>query len=356
MADLGADYSFARPGGAALKAAGVTSVGRYLGVPRDGRQIEKPEYDDLTGHGLSVWFVREGAASGMLGGRAKGVSDATIAVANLERLGLPGSVVYAAADWDVQDSQFGACDEYLRGFASVVGATRTGIYGGLHYLNHAHAAGLAAWFWQAGATSWNHRESPAMTVNIEQTTRTPPCPGTDHNFIYTKNHGQAGAAVPEEEDDMKLIGIRNHDGSLGLIDSAGVLHPISDIGLWNSYVRLGIVQQQPDGSYWLQQTDGTVWNALTVRTAAEGQKLTEIHSTVTQPVTRDGQPVPQAVDNMNTGTLVRHLAQTGVPVDVNAVAAAVIAQLPAAAGSLTQEQVKQAVIDGVSALTIKATV
>jgi len=70
-----------------------------------------------------------------------------------------------------------------------------------------------------------------------------------------------------EEDTMKLNAIRNHDGSIGLIDEGGLLYPISDEGLWNCYLRLGIVQQQPDGTFFLQQTDGTVWNALSTRTA-----------------------------------------------------------------------------------------
>lgn len=210
MTELGLDYSYARPGGAALAAAGVKAVGRYLATYGDGREIEKPEYDDLVANGVGVWFVREGAAIGMLGGYAKGVSDAQIAVANLARLGLSNQVVYAAADWDVLDSQFGVCDDYMRGFASVIGAERTGIYAGLHYMNHAHAAGVAAWFWQAGATSWNHGEGAQMTVHLEQTVQQPPIAGTDHNFIYTANFGQVGASdEPREEEDMSYSFVKD---------------------------------------------------------------------------------------------------------------------------------------------------
>lgn len=85
-------------------------------------------------------------------------------------------------------------------------------------------------------------------------------------------------------------------------------------------------------------------------------RVSGIGDLVEQPVERAEGTITQAADNVVTGTLVRHLASTGVPVDVNAVAAAVAAQLPASGASLTPEQVKQAVIEGVSALTIKATV
>lgn len=208
MPSLGVDYSYARPGGAVLARLGVKGAGRYLADQGDGRQIERPEFDDLTRNGVAVWFVREGAATGMLGGQGKGVSDARIAVGNLARLGLNDQVVYAAADWDVTAAQFPACDDYMAGFASVIGAERTGIYGGLYYLNHCHQAGLAKWFWQAGATSWNHGQKPAMTVHLEQTVRTPPAPGTDHNFIYTDDYGQAGPRLTDlttQEDDMIFI-------------------------------------------------------------------------------------------------------------------------------------------------------
>lgn len=166
MAALGADYSWARPGGAALRAAGVSAVGRYLAT--DGRGITASEYQDLKAHGVGVWVCREGGASGMLNGHAQGVSDAQLAVQQIAAVGLPaGSLVFATADFDVQSSQFPVCDDYMRGFASVLGVGRTGIYGGLHYMNHVHAARLAVGFWQAGATSWNHGETPQMPINFE---------------------------------------------------------------------------------------------------------------------------------------------------------------------------------------------
>jgi hypothetical protein len=196
VVELGADYSWARPGGATLAAAGVKAVGRYLAT--DGRGITAAEYQDLTAHGIGVWLCREGGSSGMLNGYGQGVADAQIAVQQIAAAGLPAdSIVYATADFDVSSAQFPACDAYMQGFTSVLGTVaRQGIYGGLHYMNHVNAAGLAVGFWQAGATSWNHGESPQMPINFEQTTNTPPVAGTDHNFIYNFTTTAGGNATP----------------------------------------------------------------------------------------------------------------------------------------------------------------
>lgn len=205
MAQLGADWSAARPGGAATRNAGIVGVGRYLTSPGDWRAIEKSELDDLLAHGINVWFVREGSANGMLGGYSQGVYDAQVAVSHLRnRLGIQGNqVIYAAADFDVQGYQFGACDDYMRGFASVIGLPYTGIYAGMYYINHCRDAGLANWFWKAAASSWDHGQGGA--VHIEQTTKTPPLPGTDHNYIYTVNYGQIGSGPSSQEDDDMAI-------------------------------------------------------------------------------------------------------------------------------------------------------
>ena len=140
---------------------------------------------------------------------------------------------------------------------------------------------------------------------------------------------------------------------MGIIDSAGLLHPISDQGLWNVYLRLGIVEKQADGTFWLQQSDGTVWNALAQRTAQAGAALAAVQAAVTRPVLRDGKTVEQIQDNANTGTLVREIL-TRSSVTAEQVAAALVPLLPAGQ-SLAQEQVTQAVTAALGTLTLKAT-
>jgi hypothetical protein len=77
----------------------------------------------------------------------------------------------------------------------------------------------------------------------------------------------SAAPITANEEDMQLNALRNYDGSIGIIDDSGLLNPLTSEGEWNSYLRIGIVKQQADGSYWIQQSDGTVWNALTAITA-----------------------------------------------------------------------------------------
>lgn len=72
---------------------------------------------------------------------------------------------------------------------------------------------------------------------------------------------------PTTEDDDMLNAIRNYDGSIGFVDDAGLLTVLTELGEWNSYLRLGIVKQHSDGTFWAQQGDGTVWNALARITA-----------------------------------------------------------------------------------------
>lgn len=202
------DYSDARPGGKALADAGVQYVGRYLAPEGDSRAIELPEYTDLIAHNLKLWFVREGAATGMDNGYTQGVNDATVADANLARIGVRGALVYAAADWDVTEAEFPQVDAYMRGFAVTLGGTnRVGIYGGMFYLNHARDNKLATKFWKSAASSWDHGETGA--VDIVQTLLAPPVPDSDHDYYYVSND-------PTEEENMKnfMIYIKNSNGTM----------------------------------------------------------------------------------------------------------------------------------------------
>lgn len=179
------DYSTARPTIQVLTNAGITDVGRYLADEGDGREIEQGEYQAYIAAGIRVWFVREGAATGMRGGYAKGVSDANVAINNLNRIGAPAdTLVYAAADWDVQESEFAVCDAYMNGFASILGLSRVGIYAGMYYINHVRANGLASAYWHAAATDWDHGETG--DADITQTTGTSPIPDTDLDIIHNQ--------------------------------------------------------------------------------------------------------------------------------------------------------------------------
>lgn len=202
----GADYSFARPGGAALAGAGISSVGRYLGDPGDGRCLTASEYADLTSHGIDVWLIREAGGQEMLGGNAAGVQQAQIAQAAIQRLGLPAdSAVYFTADFAVQPSQYGACDDYLRGAASVLGSVdRVGVYAGVPYLIHVKGWGGAAYWWKPGASSWSAGQS--TPVHLEQLVGSAAgISGTDANIIHESDHGQIGGTMPTAQEVAEAV-------------------------------------------------------------------------------------------------------------------------------------------------------
>lgn len=234
MVDLGADYSTARPGGAALKRAGVKGVGRYLAPVGDPRALEMPEYSNLKAYGIDVWLVREGAAGNMKNGRQQGINDAKVAHANLQRLGLPlDTFVYTAADFGIRPNDLATlavCDAYQDGFNSVHGVQNTGIYGGMVIINRFRANGKAVKFWQAGATSWDYGQTGF--VHLHQTTQTPPVPDSDHNYINTTDYGQVGYEAPvpvtteQEDDEMRMLfGHRNESN-----DEWMIVHPDLDAG------------------------------------------------------------------------------------------------------------------------------
>lgn len=183
------DFSYARPGGATLTANGVTSVGRYLGT--DGRCITLDELNDYLSNEVSVWFIKENRADGMLYGYGQGVNDATAAQGQLDILGQSNAAVYFTADFNALPSQFATLDTYLAGVASVIPVTRIGIYAGIDYMNH--AANLATYRWKTASSSFDHGQTPTVTIHLIQTLDAVPIPNTDYDVIVEAEHGQVGA-------------------------------------------------------------------------------------------------------------------------------------------------------------------
>ena len=216
------DFSYARPGGAALAAAEISSVGRYLGS--DGRCIDLAELTDYLDHGINVWFIKENSSRGMLNGYGQGHADALDAQQQLITLGYPNAAVYYTADFDIQPAQFSAGDSYLQGVASVMPVTRIGLYAGNDYLNH--AADLVTYRWKTASLSFDHGQVATVTVHLIQTTDTPPIPNTDYDLIMIADHGQINGTEttgsgqtplkPEIRMDNKMMVIRipfNNDGT-----------------------------------------------------------------------------------------------------------------------------------------------
>lgn len=155
----GIDYSFARPGGAAIKADGNDFVLRYIPYPGDqGKGLTADELADLRANGLAVGLVFESTGERHLSGFPGGQADAVVARQALTRLKFPDSTaVYFAVDFDAQPSQFGMIDDYQRGAQSILGIGRVGVYGSYAVVERCQQAGTAAWLWQTYAWSGGKR-------------------------------------------------------------------------------------------------------------------------------------------------------------------------------------------------------
>lgn len=154
---LGIDYAGGRPGGAAIKTAGYGFVCRYLtdggpGLP--GKLLTPVEYRDLQSSGISIVVNFETTADRMLAGFDAGVQDASGADTVVRALGHPSDrPIYFSADFDATPAQQAEIDDYLRGCASVIGASRVGVYGGYWVVKRCLDNHTARWAWQTGAWS-----------------------------------------------------------------------------------------------------------------------------------------------------------------------------------------------------------
>lgn len=151
----GVDYSWARPGGATLAAAGKRFAVRYLySDGQGGKGLDASELADLTGHDVEVPVVYESYAGRAKEGKAAGQADAKTAQAALLAVGLPsGMPIYFAVDYDAPESDQGVIDDYLRGAADVLGAGRIGVYGGYWVVKRCFENKTAVWLWQTYAWS-----------------------------------------------------------------------------------------------------------------------------------------------------------------------------------------------------------
>jgi len=190
----GVDYSWARPGGAALKAAGKTFAVRYLLQDgQGGKGLDRSEYDDLIANGIDVAVVYETYAARAKSGSAGGVEDAHAAQAALNALGLPNNMpIYFAVDYDAPESDQGVIDAYLRGAASVIGMDRVGVYAGYWVVKRCKENGSATWLWQTYAWSGGN---VLDGIHLYQYHNGQDINGSvDFNKAYTDNFGQASKA------------------------------------------------------------------------------------------------------------------------------------------------------------------
>ena len=189
MANQGVDYSFnPHPPVPALKAAGMTFVGRYVSSMAEndtnGKNLLAAEQKGLHAGGLKIILFAEEGGTRMTAGHDAGVTDAGHFKAVTDALDMDGAVMFCSCDFDAAPEQQDALNAYLDGASSVLGPSRIGIYAGYHVVRRALDAGKAhyacqtlAWsgppqrgsdphnFWD-GQTNWDTRAQLRQHLQI----------------------------------------------------------------------------------------------------------------------------------------------------------------------------------------------
>ncbi|TDC66963.1 DUF1906 domain-containing protein [Actinomadura sp. GC306] len=202
MAVFGVDYSWGRPGVAALKRAGAKFACRYLSHDTTGKNLTRAEAEELSDAGIWVVVVWQTTKNRPLAGRAAGEADARDAARQATACGMPdGRPIYFAADWDASPGEQDAINAYLDGAASVLGRGRVGLYAGHGPMKRAFDAGKTTYGWQTYAWSggrWDSRAQLQQYLN-EQTINGA---AVDYNRAVADDYGQWRVGVSPEGDDM----------------------------------------------------------------------------------------------------------------------------------------------------------
>ncbi len=148
---------------------GYKFVCRYLsGDPSGGKDITASEQSDLEAAGIDVVLNWETTGTDASNGYNAGVSDATAAKSEAESVGQPlNRPIYFSIDFDAQSGDAAAINEYFKGVASVIGVSRTGVYGGYYIVNELFNAGLVTWGWQTYAWSNGAWDSRAQLRQVQ---------------------------------------------------------------------------------------------------------------------------------------------------------------------------------------------
>jgi peptidoglycan hydrolase-like protein with peptidoglycan-binding domain len=186
----GLDFSWGRPGAAAIKAAGRSFVCRYLGPARfGGKGMTAAEMNDYLNNGIAVVLNFESSGTNTTS-FANGAADATFAQAQAVLLGHPDAVIYFSND---KQDITGLVD-YMHGVASVIGLDRTGLYAGLAGIQAVQAAGAARWFWQTYAWSGG-KVAPGVHIYQYRNGQTINGASVDFDRSLQDNFGQIGGGA-----------------------------------------------------------------------------------------------------------------------------------------------------------------
>ena len=153
------DYSAGVLSADDIKSAGAVGAIRYVSDRRPGAgwMIGKPmkidEARDLSQAGLTIvsnYQFGKGETSDWLGGQPAGITHAKRGVELHTAAGGPATApIYASVDDNPSYDQYTQqVAPYLRGWESVIGHRRVGVYGNSKVIDWALQDGLGSWYWQ----------------------------------------------------------------------------------------------------------------------------------------------------------------------------------------------------------------
>ena len=196
------DYAAGVIGAGAIKAAGAVGAIRYVSDRRPGgewmlgKPIQLAEARDLYQNGLKIvscyQFGKQDSAD-WLGGQPAGVKHAQRGwQLHLAAGGSTGAPIYASIDDDPTPDQYkNQVAPYLRGWESVLGHQRVGVYANSKTIDWALQDGLGSYFWQHNWGSPKGYTHPAAHLHqIEIDKRTVGGVGVDVNHILKPRFGQ----------------------------------------------------------------------------------------------------------------------------------------------------------------------
>lgn len=196
------DYSAGVLSAEQIRSAGARGAVRYVSDRRPGadwmlgKPLREAEASELRHNGLAVvscYQYGKQATADWLGGEPAGVEHATRGRRLHTEAGGPDDApIYAAIDDDPSYEQYrDQVAGHLRGWESVIGHQRTGIYANSKTIEWALRDGLGSWFWQHNYGSPGGVAHPAANLHqVEIDRREVGNVGVDVNQILTPQFGQ----------------------------------------------------------------------------------------------------------------------------------------------------------------------
>lgn len=166
IGDLFIDFSAGVPSAKEVKSKGFKGAMRYISPARDawmkGKPLRKEELDDYKANDMQVGFIWQNMKNDWTAGYVGGVADARAAQKKMEELGHPDAVIYCAIDNNLAQTSKDALGvwnktaaEYVKGFQSVIGKERTGVYANYFVISWAIEDKLGTYYWQHNWTNTN---------------------------------------------------------------------------------------------------------------------------------------------------------------------------------------------------------